>query len=415
MIPTPRLAFALAGAAALIVALGTVIGAAAIAVIAAGYTVDSLRLRNEPEVTRTVPRLLQLIHPARVEITTRDPVASRTLLRQPSVPDLDLDEQAAEGHLTTSIVAMRRGSHILPPVVVRSFGPLGLAARQHEIGAPHEITVYPDVIGAKRIARAVATGTFSSAGWRRKGPIGIGTEFESIRDYTPDDDIRHVNWRATLRTGRPMTNTYRIDRDRDVVCVVDSGRLMTAPIGVHTRLDVAVDATAAIAHTADALGDRCGVVAFSDRILRTMPPTRRGANAAVEAIHDLEPEPVESNYEVAFRAVGRSKRSLVVLFTDLLEEAAAMPLVEALPALSRHHAVIVAYVRDDDLRTAVTAPDDSAEAPYRAVVALDALAARRAAVARLRHRGITVIEAPADSLPAAAVGGYLNLKQRAVV
>jgi len=415
VIPTPRFAYTLIGVAAVLVALGTVVGVVALAVVVAGYVVDVMRLRRGPEMERLVPVKLQRLHPALLEITTRDPRASRTLVRQPSVPDLHLDEQTGEDHLSTSIVATRRGRHTLPRAALRSVGPLGLAVRHHELGEPHGITVYPDVIGAKRIARAVATGTFSAVGWRRKGPVGIGTEFETIRDYTPDDDIRHVNWRATLRTGKPMTNVYRVDRDRDVICVIDSGRLMTAPAGVHTRLDVAVDAAAAIAYSADALGDRCGVVAFTDRVVRSMPPTRRGARAAVEAIHDLEPQAVQSNYDMAFRALGRSKRALVVLFTDLFEETAAMPLVEALPALSRHHAVIVAYVRDDDLRAAVTSPGDGDEGAYRAVVALDALAARRAATARLRHRGITVIEAPADTLPTAAVGAYLDLKQRAVV
>jgi uncharacterized protein (DUF58 family) len=361
---------------------------------------------------RKVPDTLQRLHPAALSITVSDPAASRTELRQPSVPDLVLARQTGQSELDTSLTAMRRGRHILPPAVARSVGPLGLGSRQHSLAGEHAVTVYPDVLGAKRIARAVAQGTFSSGGWRRKGPIGIGTEFESIREYTPDDDIRHVNWRATLRTGKLMANSYRIDRDRDVMCVIDSGRLMTAPVGQHTRLDVAVDAGAAVAHTADALGDRCGVVAFSDRVLRSMPPIRRGANALVEAIHDLEPIPVESNYEVAFRAVRRSKRSLVVLFTDLFEESAAIPLVEALPVLSRRHAVVVAYVRDDDLREAVVNPGDS---PYRAVVALDALEARRKVVARLRHSGVTVIEAAADDLPAAAVAAYLSLKQRAVV
>ncbi len=415
MIPTPRLAYAIAGAGAILIALGSIIGAAALAIVLAGYIVDVVRLRREPTVTRQVPALLQRLHPADIDIDTIDFAASRTDLRQPSVPDLQIERQTGVSRLATTVVAMRRGHHTLPPTIIRSIGPLGLAARQREMLGAHDITVYPDVIGAKRIARAVATGTFSSVGWRRKGPIGIGTEFESIRDYTPDDDIRHVNWRATMRTGKPMTNSYRIDRDRDVMCVIDSGRLMTAPTGVHTRLDVAVDASAAIAHTADALGDRCGVVAFSDRVLRSLPPSRRGAQAVVEAIHDIEPMPVESNYELAFRTVGRSKRSLVILFTDLFEESAAMPLLEALPVLSRNHAVIVAYVRDDDLRSAVASPAAAAESPYRSVVALDALQARRTVVAKLRHRGVTVIEAAADNLPTAAVAAYLSLKQRAVV
>jgi uncharacterized protein (DUF58 family) len=415
VIPTPRLAYALVVAGVVIIGLGTVIGAIVIAVIAAGYIVDSLQLRHPPAVSREVPSLLQRLHPVTLTVHAEDPRASRTDIYQASVPDLELSTRSGTSDLSSSLRAIRRGHHVLPPVTIRSVGPLGLAARQHELGGPHDVTVYPDVIGAKRIARAVATGRFTTAGRRRQGPIGIGTEFEAIRDYTADDDIRHVNWRATMRTGKPMTNTFRIDQDRDIICVIDSGRLMTAPIGEHTRLDVAVDACAAIAHTSDVLGDRCGVVAFSDRILRSLPPMRRGARSVVAAIHDLEPSPVESNYEIAFRAVGRSKRSLVVLFTDLFEESAAMPLLEALPVLSRNHAVIVAYVRDDDVRDAVTAPLAGDQSPYRAVVALDALRARRAAAARLRHRGVTVIEAGAADLPAAAVSAYLSLKRRAVV
>ena len=413
--PTQRLAVALVAAAVVFVGLGTVLGTIAVALLAAGFISDALVLNNLPEVERNVPKTLERLRPVPLSVTATDPRASSIIVRQTSVPDLKVGQQIGTDRLATTVHAVRRGRHALPPVTVRSTGPFGLASRQREIGDSHSVTVYPDITGAMRIARAVANGSFSSSGLRRRGPIGIGTEFESVRDYTPDDDIRHVNWRATMRTGRPMTNSYRIDRDRDVVCVVDSGRLMTAPIGVHSRLDVAVDATAAIAHTADAIGDRCGVVAFDRRVERSLPPTRRGARAVVEAVHDLEPVPVESDYELAFRAVSRTKRSLVVLFTDLFEEAAALPLLEALPILSRRHAVIVAYVRDEDLRTAVTEPADDTEAPYRAVVALDALETRRAVVARLRHSGITVIEAAAAELPAAAVDAYLRLKQRSVI
>ncbi len=122
-----------------------------------------------------------------------------------------------------------------------------------------------------------------------------------------------------------------------------------------------------------------------------------------------------SDYEMAFRTVGRAKRSLVVVFTDLFEEAAAQPLLEAMPVLARRHAVIIATTRDDDLREAVTAAPSAMTDVYRAVVALDALRARRSVVARLRHVGATVIEASATNLPAAAVAAYLDLKQRASV
>jgi len=415
VIPTPRLALALAAAAAVLVAAGPTLGAVAVGLVAAGYLADFRQLRRSPTVARELPGVLERLRPVRLYITSTSPHGGPTRVLQPTIPELRLDAREGVGELATQLRAMRRGRHVLPPVAVRTVGPLGLAVRDREMCGTTEIVVYPDVTGAKRIARGVASGRFSSAGRRRRGPIGIGTEFETIRDYTPDDDIRHVNWRATLRTGRPMTNSFRIDQDRDVMCVIDCGRLMTAPVGVHTRLDVAVDAAAAIAYTADALGDRCGAIAFAGTVQRALPPRRRGARAVVETIHDLEPNPVESNYELAFRTTAQAKRSLVVVFTDLFEEMAAAPLLDALPLLSLTHAVVVAYVRDDDLRTAVIDPGDDRSGPYRSVVALDALRTHRGAVERLRHRGVTVIEGTAESLPEVAVGAYLDLKQRAVV
>ena len=160
-----------------------------------------------------------------------------------------------------------------------------------------------------------------------------------MRDYLPDDDIRQVNWRATERLGRPMSNTYRVERDRDVLCVIDSGRLMAAPLRDRTRLDAAVDAAVAVAAVAEELGDRCGVLAFDREIAGGWRRGARGADAVVRALFDLEPRPFDSDYELAFRYAGEAKRAFVLVFTDLLEEAAARPLLAALPLLARRHSL----------------------------------------------------------------------------
>ena len=91
--------------------------------------------------------------------------------------------------------------------------------------------VYPDVSAARRLVIALRRGRFREPGLRTRGPLGLGTDFESIRDYLPDDDVRQINWIATSRVGRPMSNEYRIEQDRDVVCLLDAGRLMAAPLG----------------------------------------------------------------------------------------------------------------------------------------------------------------------------------------
>jgi uncharacterized protein (DUF58 family) len=323
-------------------------------------------------------------------------------VRQPLPPDVAF----AEGKL----VARRRGRHVLPPAVTRRFGPLGLAAWTRRALDEHELTVYPDLPAARRLASTVRAGRFRDEGLRRRGPLGLGTEFESVRDYSPDDDIRQVNWRASVRLDRPMSNQYRVERDRDVVCVVDCGRLMAAPFADRTRLDAALDAAVAVAAVSEVLGDRVGTIAFAREVLRSLPPRRAGARDVVQAVYDLEPQSVDSNYELAFQQVRGVKRALVFVFTDLLEESAARPLLDALPVLARRHAVVVASAADPDIDKLVREPAGDVPGIYRAAVALDVLAARARVVSQLRRAGADVAEAPPTTLAAACVRAYLRAK-----
>src|SRR5437879_9848418 len=155
--------------------------------------------------------------------------------------------------------------------------------------------------------------------------------------------------------GRPMSNQYRVDQDRDVLCLCDGGRLMAAPVDDRTRLDAALDALTAVALVADDVGDRYGAVAFDAQVRRRLEPRRGNGRAVVEALFDLETVPVDSDYDAAFRALP-VKRACVLLFTDLLEPSAARPLLDAVPWLARRHAVIVASSRDPDLDALVSTP-----------------------------------------------------------
>jgi uncharacterized protein (DUF58 family) len=276
-----------------------------------------------------------------------------------------------------------------------------------------EVLVYPDLPAARRIAQAVRQGRFRESGRVQRGPLGLGTDFEAIRDYLPDDDIRQVNWQATSRTGRPMSNTYRVEQDRDVMCVVDSGRLMGAPIGDHTRLDVALDAVAAVAAVADVVGDRCGALAFDATVLKEVNPRRAGGAVVVRTLFDLEPSHSDSDYELAFRSVSGGKRSLLFVFTDLLEEAAARPLVEAVPVIAKRHVVMVATTKDPDLDALMNKEPVTERDVYGMSVALDVLRARRAVAAQLRGAGAEVIEADPGRLGSACVAAYLRAKARA--
>lgn len=415
MTPTSRAALAVGVCAVVAGAAGAGAGIALLVAVVVATVADALMVRRPPAGRLDIPPVLPrgLAYPYRIDIT--EGTAWGVAMRQPAPPDVTFAPNTGAASIEGSVVASRRGHHEIPAPAVRLVGPLGLGAWYHRLGGPTAVTVYPDTVSARRLARAVATGRFREQGRRRRGRIGIGTEFDAVREYDDNDDIRFVNWSATLRLGRPMTNQFRIDQDRDIICVVDCGRLMAAPLGAFTRLDAAVDAVAALAFTADELGDRAGVVAFGGQVLRDVRPARRGGNAVVSAVHDLEPEDGDSDYEAAFRLVARHKRALVVLFTDLLDESAAVPLLEAIDVLARRHAVVVAVSTDEELVAATTTPPDSLHDVLRASVASAALSEQGAVVARIRHRGVRAVEARGASLPAACVAAYLDTKANARV
>jgi uncharacterized protein (DUF58 family) len=407
--PTRRaaIAFAVVAATALLLPAPLVV-LAGLALMAA-VAVDGWSVRRPVPVERTMPSILSRGVPAPMQVT------GAGALRQPTPPDLRVEPSEGADVLDAALIAQRRGRHTLPGPALRRVGPLGLGRWDHrDTTAAADVSVYPDLHTARRLAVAVRQRRLTDAGLRMRGPLGLGTEFESIRDYQPDDDIRQVNWRATARMQRPMSNQYRVEQDRDVVCVVDTGRLMAAPLGPdRTRLDAALDAVAAVAMVADVLGDRVGVVAFDREVRRQVRPRRHGGDAVVGAVYDLEPTDGESDYELAFRTVGGSKRSLVLVLTDLLEESAAKPLVAAAPVLARRHAVVVAGSIDPDLDALLSNPPGEVRDVYAAAVAVDVLDSRRRVARLLEATGVSVLEAPPESLAAACVRAYLRLKARA--
>lgn len=406
---------ALLGVAALLVLwLPVWVGAAAVIVVLVVFAVDAFAVRRAPRVCREVPAVASRGVASTLRVTPVEPGGlANAVVHQPVPSDLALVAPTERGELDALLIPRRRGRHVLAPLAVRSTGPLRMARWDHRLLDDVEVRVYPDLPAARRLAHAVRTGRQLDAGSRVRGPLGLGTDFEAIREYQPDDDIRRVNWVATARMQHPMTNQYRLDTERDVLCVVDVGRLMVAPIAAATRLDVALDAVVAVAAVADVVGDRCGVLAFDDRVCREVAPRHRGGRVVTEAIYDLEPRTVDSDYDAAFARAARGKRALVLLFTDLVDEAAARTLVAAMPTLTRRHAVVVATASDPDLASMVETDPADVHDVYRATVSRELLAARDLAATRLRRAGATVVEAPASRLAATCVVAYLRQKARA--
>ena len=201
MSPSPRAAAALAVVAVLTIFVGPALGALLALALAGATIADALAVRARPRIARRVAPVLARGVAAPLVVEAAPAGAGSVRVRQPIPPDLALEPREAEGGLDATLTPLRRGRHTLAAVAARTEGPLKLGRWSHTGAAPEEVLVYPDMPAARRLALAVRRGRFREQGQVTRGPLGLGTDFESIRDYSPDDDVRQINWRATDRTG----------------------------------------------------------------------------------------------------------------------------------------------------------------------------------------------------------------------
>ena len=302
--------------------------------------------------------------------------------------------------VVTTLCPMRRGDQVSALVTARSIGPLGLAGRQSSHRVPWQIRILPPFLSRKHLPSRLA----KLRELEGNTPVlirGQGTEFDSLREYVIGDDIRSIDWRATARRADVVVRTWRPERDRRVVIVLDTGRTSAGRVGVDPtsidpsgwpRLDWSMDAALLLAALASRAGDHVDLLAH-DRVTRAgvLNASRTELLAQlVEAMAPLEPALVESDARAMVAAVQRRvrRRALVVLLTDLNASALDEGLMAVLPQLSAKHQVLLAAAADPRVERLAAGRADAAEV-YDAAAAERARNDRRSIASRLRLRGST--------------------------
>ena len=320
----------------------------------------------------------------------------------------------SRGRVAVDLRPRRRGRFELTELVVRVDGPLRLAARQDRQVQPATIRVYPPFGSRDEAELRINRARILDVGLRSAQGRGGGTEFDAMREYGPDDEFRRIDWPATARAGKPIVRTYRAERNQTVLCLLDNGRVMAGRVADVPRVEHAMDAVMMLTTVATRLGDRAGLVAFDRDIRAVVAPghSRAQLGRVTEAMYELEPQLVESDYEGAFvESLARfRRRALLVVFTELAEQAVADTLLPALPLVARDHVVVLASVQDPAvLELARSMPEDPT-GTYAKAAAVAALEERRRLTGRLRGMGITVVDAPPGKLAPALADAYLKVK-----
>lgn len=314
----------------------------------------------------------------------------------------------------TRIRPRRRGDFRPTRLDWRTRGPLGLVSRQGRTEIPSSLRVHPAFRSKAEAELRIDRARILEVGLRSAKGRGGGTDFDQLREYTVDDESRRIDWAATARVGRPIVRTYRAERNQNVVVLFDNGRVMAGRVDGVPRAEFAMDAALLITTVATRLGDRCGLLAFDHRVRATVPPShgRDQVSRVTDALYRLEPSLVDSDYEGAFlqTMVTFRRRALIVILTDLIEQAVVESLLPALPVLTRSHIIIVGAVQDPEVRAWADATADDDESVYRQASAARTLRSRRRAAAALRAAGATVVDVPPSRLAAELGDAYLEAK-----
>ena len=278
--------------------------------------------------------------------------------------------------------------------------------------------VFPNLAEITRVELMLRRNRHLEMGLRRTRNRGAGSEFESLRDYTPDDEFRCIDWKATARRSKPITMAYETERSQTLIALLDIGRLMRSPVGELSKMDHAINAVLLLAHMATRQGDKIGLLSFADEVENWLPPRggKRQFHAMLEQLYAIQGQSVESDFGRAFQhlSLQQGRRALVLIFTDLAVDSGQNfeDLILQIQRLRRRHLPLLISIADPDIHALAQQEASSSQALFERTTAAKFLENRRLALERLERSGVLTLDVPADELSLSLIERYLEIKSR---
>lgn len=386
--------------------------------------VDLLLVRKAGvEVKREMPTTMSLTRTITVTLEVKNTLRRRVtflineaVFEHAQVEGLPLAIEVGAGVVrrgTYRLRSMQRGAQVIGDHYVRYASPAGFWIRQVRIPAETKVRVFPDV-QAVRHYEMLARQNRDIMSSRVTKMRGGDTEFERLRDFLPDDEFRRIDWRATARRRKLTVREFQLEKNQNLVFMLDCGRMMTATWDDLTALDYALNATLMLSHVAIRRGDQVGLIAFDEKVTRMIKP-RAGASASnriIQSTYDLFPRMVESDYDQAFRTLKLHvrKRTLVVFISHAIDEQTSKRVQLLARDLLPQHLPLVVLLKDRELEARAAMTAKNAEDFCIQAAAAEMLLWRDRIHREMQRAGVLVLDVLHNQLTGSLVSRYLEVK-----
>jgi uncharacterized protein (DUF58 family) len=310
----------------------------------------------------------------------------------------------------------QRGSFQFLSIYMRLVSRLGLWTRMVVKPCVGELLVYPDMKQLAEYALLARTNRLSLIGVRKTRKAGQDNNFERLRDYTQDDNYKHIDWRSTARRNKLTVKQFQTDQSQRIVFLLDCGRLMTNEYRGLSLLDYALNSVLMLCYVALHQGDSVGLMCFSDKI-ESYVPMRGGASQMNRLLHagfDRFPSLKQTNFDEAFLYFSKNcrRRSLVVLITNVIDDVSAAQVTGYLKTLQGRHLPLLTLLRDRAVFDSADNPDMDESILYRSAAAAQLLVWRNEVIRRIENGGALSVDAFPDQLTTPLINRYLEVKAK---
>lgn len=318
-----------------------------------------------------------------------------------------------------SVLPEKRGEFRFGLIHCRYRGILRLCTKKGRYNTERKYKVYPNLKDLRKYSIAALNKTNLAYGIKKSRVYGIGTDFESLREYAEGDDYRKINWMATARSNKFIVNTYGPEKNQQVFVLLDSSRVMNSEINYIKKLDYAINSAFLLADVAIKKGDNTGLLVFDSNVKRFVKPGK-GLNQfqlIAENLYNVEENLVTADYKSAFAYLNeqQKRRSLLCIFTELFNTEEALNLAAAIKNIARRHVALVITIKDERLYEQADCGVKDSNDVFLKGSAIKLLEEREKIKRILFDSGIACIDVPPDRLSIETVNKYLSMKAGNVV